>query len=72
MSSRRVIIHHRIVGAAVAAAAPIAPVRAALAQQPNDAEYTKLIKQFMRDRKTLHHHRPHRITFPRPRPSRRR
>jgi uncharacterized membrane protein YgcG len=48
MSSRRATIH-RIVGAALAAAALIAPVHAALAQQKNDEEYTKLIKQFMRD-----------------------
>ena len=48
MSSRRATIH-RIVGAALAAAALIAPVHSALAQQANDEEYTKLIKQFMRD-----------------------
>ena len=48
MSSRSAVMH-RIFGAALAAAALIAPARAALAQQKNDEEYTKQIKQFMRD-----------------------
>jgi hypothetical protein len=38
-----------MLGAAFAAAALIAPARPMLAQQKNDEEYTKQIKQFMRD-----------------------
>ena len=47
--SRRSAVMHRIFGAALAAAALIAPARPALAQQKNDEEYTKKIKEFMRD-----------------------
>ena len=48
MASRRAVVQ-RVFGAALAAAALIVPVRPAHAQQKNDEEYTKLIKQFMRD-----------------------
>ncbi|MGH7655076.1 MAG: M14 family zinc carboxypeptidase [Gemmatimonadaceae bacterium] len=68
MSSRRTTIH-RIIGAALAAAALIVPVHSALAQQKNDEEYTKLIKRFMRDPRItteLVDHLPASATVPTP------
>ncbi len=47
--SRRFALTHRIAAAAFAVAALIAPTHSARAQQKNDEEYTKKIKEFMRD-----------------------
>ena len=67
--SRRNALIQRICGAAFAAAALIAPVRPAQAQQKNDEEYTKQIKQFMRDPRItteLVDHLPASATVPTP------
>ncbi|HEV8411725.1 MAG TPA: M14 family zinc carboxypeptidase [Gemmatimonadaceae bacterium] len=67
--SRRNAVIHRIVGAALVAAALIAPARIAGAQQKNDEEYTKKIKEFMRDPRItteLVDHLPASATVPTP------
>ncbi len=67
--SRRNAVIHRIIGAALVAAALVAPARTVVAQQKNDEEYTKKIKEFMRDPRItteLVDHLPASATVPTP------